>query len=169
MFLDSRPQAITYPTRQTSFEVATERNILRPLTAAQRLVGNVFRLGDLLTRVDDEELVVGVGMASIELFAAQVDIDVDRLRKPQSDMARSEGNRAVVKRLMLKIEEQFRNRIKKIGFQVKHLKCGRIDPSGPLEIDRVGTRLGAEFAHGVRAVGSLFEIEEISGGTLPNA
>ena len=133
------------------------------------LVGNVFGLADFLTGVDDEELVVGIGMASIELFAAQVDIDVDRLRKPQADMARSEGNRAVVQRLMLKIEEQFRNWIKKIGFQVNHLKCGRIDPSGPLETHGVGTCSGDDLTHGIRAVGSLLEIEEISGGTVPNA
>ena len=133
------------------------------------LVGNVFGLADFLTGVDDEELVVGIGMASIELFAAQVDIDVDRLRKPQFDMASSEDDRAVVQRLMLKIKEHFRNRIKKIGFQVNHLKCGRVDPSGPFEIDRVGTRSGDDVAHRIRAVGSLLEIEEISGGTVPNA
>ncbi len=134
-----------------------------------RLVGNLFGLGDFLARVDDEELVVGVGMASIELFAAQVDRYVDRLRKPQANMARGEDNRAVVQRLMLKIEEQFRNWIKKIGFQVNHLKCGRIDPSGPLETDSVGAPPGAEVTHGIRAVGSLLEIEEIDGGTVPNA
>ena len=70
-------------------------------------------------------------MVSIELFTAQVDGDVDRLREPQADMARGKDNRAVVQRLMLKIEEQFRNWIKKIGFQVNHLKCGRIDPRSP--------------------------------------
>lgn len=65
------------------------------------LVGNAFGLGDLLARVDDEELVLGIVVASIELFAAQVDSDVDRLRKPQGDIARGEDHRAVVQRLML--------------------------------------------------------------------
>lgn len=97
-----------------------------------RLVGNVFGLGNLLVGVDNEELVIRIGMASIELFSAQVDCDIDRLRKPQADIARSEDNRAVVERLMLEIEEQFGDWIKKIGFKVNYLKCGRIDPSGPL-------------------------------------
>jgi hypothetical protein len=108
-------------------------------------------------------------MASIELFATQADRNVDRLRKPQADMARGEDNRAVVQRLMLKIERQVRNWIKKIGFQVNHLKCGRIDPSRPLEIDSVGASPGDEVTHGIRAVGSLLEFEEIGGCTLPNA
>lgn len=148
---------------------ATQGKALRCGLESARLVGNLFGLGDLLARVDDEELVIGVGMPSVELFAAQVDRDLDRLRKPQADIARGEDHRAVVQRLMLKIEEQFRNWIKKIGFQVNHLKCGRIDPSGPLETDRVGAPPGAEGTHGIGAVRSLLEIEEIGRGTVPNA
>jgi hypothetical protein len=148
---------------------AWQEKALRCGPESTRLVGNVFGLGDLLARVDDEELVVGVGMASTELFAAPVDRDVDRLRKPQADMACGEDNRAVIERLMLKIEEHFRNWIKKIGFEVNHLKCGRVDPSGPLETDSVAAPPGAEGTHGIRAVGSLLELEEIGGGALPTA
>jgi hypothetical protein len=60
---------------------------------------------------------------------------------------------------MLKIEEQFRNWTKKIGFQVNHLKCGRIDPGSPFETDRIATSTGAEGTHRIRAVESLLEIE----------
>ena len=143
--------------------------------AGDQEVGGVGKTEGLLGRmhllggVRGENLKVAENMAAIKATAAELDIKIGGLRKPELLAARVEANGGIVDGNVLAGETDFFDGLDQIGLEMEDLKAARIDPSAAGEQDRIKNSLDDIRPERVALIRLLLEMNQPSWMSPPLA